>query len=150
MLPETRRLHTGMADGINEFNQQTIDEFRANEGKVGGPFESVQLLLLHTTGAKSGKARIAPLVFRQEGDALAVFGSKAGADDNPDWYHNVLANPAVSVEVGTDRFDAVARVAEGAERDRIWERQKTEVPNFAEYEKQTDRIIPVVVLERSA
>jgi deazaflavin-dependent oxidoreductase (nitroreductase family) len=149
MPQDIRRLDIGMADEINEFNQQIIEEFRANDGEVGGPFEGSQLLLLHTTGAKSGKARIAPLAYREEGDALAVFGSKAGADDNPDWYHNVIANPLVSVEVGADRFDAVARVADGAERDRIWEQQKTDVPNFAEYEKQTDRIIPVVVLERS-
>jgi deazaflavin-dependent oxidoreductase (nitroreductase family) len=150
MLVTTRGLDRHMADDINDFNRQIIEEFRANSGKVGGPFEGAQLLLLHTTGAKTGKERIAPLAYRQVGADLAVFGSKAGADDNPDWYHNVLANPTVGVEVGTERFDAVARIAEGAERDRIWEEQKADVPNFAEYEQQTDRIIPVVVLERSA
>ena len=150
MPVDTGRLSTDMTDEINDFNRQIIEEFRSNDGKVGGPFEGAQLLLLHTTGAKSGKPRVAPLAYRQEGAALAVFGSKAGADDNPDWFHNVLANPQVNVEVGTERFDAVARVADDAERDRIWEAQKTDVPNFAEYEKKTDRVIPVVLLERSA
>jgi deazaflavin-dependent oxidoreductase (nitroreductase family) len=145
-----RWLTLRMADDINDFNQQIIDEFRANDGKVGGPFQGAQLLLLHTTGAKSGKPRIAPLAFRQEGDAVAVFGSKAGADTNPDWFHNVVANPQVSVELGSERFDAIARVAEGSERDRIWEQQKADVPNFAQYEQQTDRQIPVILLERSS
>lgn len=134
---------------VNDFNRHTIEEFRANDGKVGGPFAGLQLLVLHTTGAKSGKPRLVPLAYRQVGDALAVFASKAGADDNPDWYHNVVAHPEVSVELGTERFDAVARVAERAERDRIWEAQKAAVPSFAEYEDKTGRVIPVVVLERS-
>jgi len=138
-----------MAD-INDFNQTIIDEFRANGGKVGGPFKGVQLLLLHSTGAKSGQERIAPLAYRTYGDHLVVFGSKAGAPTNPDWYHNLRANPKASVEVGTDTFDVTARVAEGEEHDRIWEDQKRDVPNFAEYEKNTDRKIPVIVLERAS
>lgn len=141
-----------MADdlnGINDFNRQIIEEFRANQGTVGGPFAGSQLLVLHTTGAKSGKPRLVPLAYRRVGDAFAVFASKAGADDNPDWYHNVVAHPEVNVELGAERFDAVARVAERAERDRIWEAQKAAVPAFAEYESKTDRVIPVVVLERS-
>jgi deazaflavin-dependent oxidoreductase (nitroreductase family) len=133
---------------MNDFNQQIIDEFRANEGKVGGPFEGARLLLLHSTGAKSGKERIAPLAYRPDGDHLVVFASKAGAPTNPDWYHNLLANPKATVEVGTDSFAVRARVADGDERDRIWEDQKREVPNFAEYEQKTDRRIPVIVLER--
>jgi deazaflavin-dependent oxidoreductase (nitroreductase family) len=136
-----------MAD-INDFNQKIIDEFRTNAGKVGGPFEGARLLLLHTIGAKSGKERIAPLAYRTDGDHLVVFGSKAGAPTNPDWYHNIVANPEVIVEVGTEQFAARARVAEGEEHDRIWEAQKRDIQNFAEYEKKTDRRIPVIVLER--
>ena len=133
---------------MNDFNQQIVDEFRTNAGKVGGPFKGARLLLLHSTGAKSGKERIAPLAYRTDGEHLVVFGSKAGAPTNPDWYYNLLANPKASVEVGTDTFEVTARVAKGEERDRIWDDQKRDVPNFAEYEKKTDRPIPVVVLER--
>jgi deazaflavin-dependent oxidoreductase (nitroreductase family) len=133
---------------INDFNQQIIDEFRANEGKVGGPFTGSQLLLLHTTGAKSGQERIAPLAYQRDGEHLAVFASKAGAPTNPDWFHNLVANPEVTVEVGTEQFAARARVAEGEEHDRIWEAQKRAVTHFVEYEKKTDRKIPVIVLER--
>jgi len=136
-----------MAD-MNDFNREIVDEFRANGGKVGGPFKGAQLLLLHSTGAKSGQERIAPLVYRTDGDHFVVFGSKAGAPTNPDWYHNLRANPKASVEVGTDTYDVTARVAEGEEHDRIWEQQKRDIPNFAEYEKKTDRKIPVIVLER--
>ncbi len=133
---------------MNDFNQKIIEEFRANDGKVGGPFAGSQLLLLHTTGAKSGQERIAPLAYRKEGESLAVFGSKAGAPTNPDWFHNLVANPEVTVEVGTDQFAARARVAEGDEHDRIWEAHTREVPNVAEYQKKTDRTIPVIILER--
>ncbi|MSO78505.1 MAG: nitroreductase family deazaflavin-dependent oxidoreductase [Acidimicrobiia bacterium] len=133
---------------MNDFNQKIIDEFRANEGKVGGPFEGSQLLLLHTTGAKSGQERIAPLAYRIDGDHFAIFASKAGAPTNPDWFHNLVANLDVTVEVGTEEFAARARVAEGEEHDRIWEAQKRDVHHFVEYEKKTDRKIPVVVLER--
>jgi deazaflavin-dependent oxidoreductase (nitroreductase family) len=134
----------------NDFNGPIIEEFRANDGKVGGMFEGRHLLLLHTTGAKSGQARVNPLAYRHDGDALVVFGSKAGASTHPDWYYNVLAHPQVRVEVGTEEFDAVARVAEGAERQRIWELQKRDIPVFAGYEQKTDREIPVVILERVA
>lgn len=133
---------------MQDFNQSIIEEFRANDGKVGGMFEGAPLLLLHTTGAKTGKERIAPLAYRREGDDLVVFASKAGAPTHPDWYHNLVANPNVSVEVGTETFDARARVAEGSERDEIWARQKAAISNFAEYERKTDRQIPVIVLER--
>ena len=135
------------AGNMNDFNQKIIDEFRANAGVVGGPFEGGTLLILHTTGAKSGAVRLSPLMYREEGDDLAIFASKAGAPDNPDWYHNVRANPDVTIEIGTETRAARARVAEGAERDEIWDRQKTEVPQFAEYEANTDRTIPVVILE---
>ena len=134
---------------MSDFNQKIIEEFRANAGKVGGPFQGAQLLLLHTTGAKSGQDRIAPLAYRNDGGHFVVFASKAGAPTNPDWYHNLVANPAVTVELGTEQFQARARIAEDDEHDRIWEAQKRDVPNFAEYEKKTDRRIPVIVLERS-
>jgi deazaflavin-dependent oxidoreductase (nitroreductase family) len=135
---------------VNDWNQQIIDEFRANGGKVGGPFEGMTLVLLHTRGAKSGQERINPLASREDGGNLVVFASKAGAPTNPDWFHNVLAHPDVEVEVGTDRYAARARVAEGEERDRIWALQKAEYPGFAEYEAKTTRQIPVVVLEKTS
>jgi deazaflavin-dependent oxidoreductase (nitroreductase family) len=134
---------------INDFNQKIIDEFRANGGKVGGMFKGAPLLLLHTTGAKTGTRRVAPLAYRRDGDHVVVFGSKGGAPTNPDWYHNLLANPRVTVEVGTEQFDADARVAEGEERERIFEQQKRDIPNFVEYEQKTDRQIPVIVIERA-
>jgi deazaflavin-dependent oxidoreductase (nitroreductase family) len=134
---------------VNDFNQQIIDEFRANDGRVGGPFEGARLLLLHTTGAKSGKERVNPLAYRRDGDRLVVFGSKAGAPTHPDWYHNLRAHPDATVEVGTERFPVRAHVAEGAEHTRLWEAQKADVPTFAEYEQKTDRPIPVIILERA-
>ena len=134
----------------NDWNQQIIDEFRANAGKVGGPFEGAPLLILHSTGAKSGQERVIPLVYRQEGDALVIFASKGGAPTNPDWLHNLRAHPQARIEVGTDTKQVVAREAQGDERDRIWEGHKQRFPNFAEYEAKTDRVIPVVVLEVAA
>jgi len=133
-------------------NQQIIDEFRANAGRVGGNFEGRTLLLLHHRGAKSGTERINPVAYqRLSEDSVAVFATMGGAPTNPDWYHNLVANPEVTVEVGTDTFPARARVAEGAERASIWERQKRDWPGFAEYEKRTEGIreIPVVVLEKT-
>lgn len=133
-----------------DYNQQIIDEFRANDGKVGGPFERMRLLLLHTTGARSGRPRVSPLAYRRDGDNLLVFGTKGGAPTHPDWYHNLRVNPRVTVEVGSDRFEAVARVTDTAERDKLWDEAKQEFPGFAEYEGKTDREIPVIVLERAA
>jgi deazaflavin-dependent oxidoreductase (nitroreductase family) len=134
----------------NDFNQRIIDEFRATDGKVGGPFEGRRLLLLHTTGAKTGRDLVHPLAFRREGDDLLVFGTKGGSPTHPDWYHNLRANPRVTVEVGKERFDASARVAGDSERDRLWEEAKEEIPAFADYERKTRRQIPVIVLERVA
>jgi deazaflavin-dependent oxidoreductase (nitroreductase family) len=131
----------------HDFNARIIEEFRANQGKVGGPFEGRPLLLLHHTGAKSGVERVNPVAYQVVGDAYAIFGSNSGGDTNPSWYHNLLANPEVTVEVGTTTIKVTARQAEGAERERIWERQKTERPAFADMEKQTSRRIPVLVLE---
>jgi deazaflavin-dependent oxidoreductase (nitroreductase family) len=134
----------------NDFNQQVIEEFRANGGKAGGPFEGLPLVLLHHTGAKSGIERVNPLAYqRLADDSVAVFASKGGAPTNPDWYHNLVANPNASIEIGTQRYDVTARVATGEERDRIWEAQKKTFPNFAEYETTTGgREIPVVVLDK--
>jgi deazaflavin-dependent oxidoreductase (nitroreductase family) len=132
---------------FQDWNSKIIAEFRANEGKVGGQFEGATLLLLHTVGAKSGQPRVNPVAYQDLGDGVAVFASKAGAPSNPDWYHNLLANPRVTAEIGTETLPFVARVAEGAERDRIWEAQKRANPGFADYERKTTRQIPVVILE---
>jgi deazaflavin-dependent oxidoreductase (nitroreductase family) len=138
-----------MAD-ISDWNRRIVEEFRAKGGKVSGQFEGANLLLLHTTGARSGQERINPLAYQELGDGrYAVFGSKGGSPRHPDWYRNIVANPDVKVEVGTDAFDATARVAEGEERDRIWTTQKAAVPGFAEYERRTARQIPVIVLSRA-
>lgn len=135
-------------DDVNEWNKQIIEEFRANDGKVGGPFEGMPLLILHSTGRKSGKERLNPLVYQPLDGAWAIFASKAGAPSHPDWFHNVTADGDVSIEVGTDTVDVRARVAEGDERTRLWEAQKANAPQFAEYEQSAgDREIPVVVLE---
>ena len=134
---------------MNDFNRQIIEEFRANGGKVGGGFEGAPMLLLHTTGAKSGKERVNPLVYQADGDRIVIFASKAGADTHPDWFHNVRANPEVTIEVGTETETRRARVAEGEERERIWAKQKQDMPGFAEYEAKTERVIPVVVLEQA-
>lgn len=130
-----------------DWNSKIIAEFRANGGKVGGMFEGASLLLLHTKGAKTGAERVNPLAYRADGAALVVFASKAGAPTNPDWFHNLRANPRVNAEVGTQTRELVARVAEGEERHRLWEAQKRDNPGFADYETKTDRQIPVVVLE---
>jgi deazaflavin-dependent oxidoreductase (nitroreductase family) len=133
-------------------NRQIIDEFRANGGRVGGRFEGRTLLLLHHRGAKTGAERINPVAYQRiSEDSVAVFASKGGASTNPDWYHNIVANPDVTVELGTETFPARARVAEGAERESIWERQKREWPGFSEYEENTHGIreIPVVVLDKT-
>ena len=130
-----------------DFNEQIIDEFRANAGRVGGAFEGAQLLLLHSTGAKSGKQRVNPVVYQQDGDRMAIFASKGGAPTHPDWYHNLMAHPRATVEVGADTFEVEARVAQGDERERLWEIQKQRYPTFGDYEEKTERVIPVVVLE---
>jgi len=133
-----------------DFNQQVIDEFRANEGRVGGNFEGAPLLLLHSTGARSGQERVNPMMYQDLGGGeIAVFASKAGQPTNPDWYHNLRAAPQATVEIGTETFPVRARFTEGDERERIWSKQKAEYPGFAEYEAKTTRLIPVVVLIRA-
>jgi deazaflavin-dependent oxidoreductase (nitroreductase family) len=133
---------------MSEWNSGIVDEFKANEGSVGGIFEGKPLLLLHHKGAKTGRERVSPLMYKQLDGAYAVFASKGGSDTNPDWYHNLVANPDVSIEVGTDKIDVRARVAEDAEHQRIWEPWKREFPQFAGYEQKTSRDgIPVIVLD---
>jgi deazaflavin-dependent oxidoreductase (nitroreductase family) len=132
-----------------DWNARIIKEFRTNEGHVGGPFEGAPLLLLTTTGARSGRTRINPLMYLRDGDRLVVFGSKGGAPTNPDWFHNVVANPDASVEVGTERFPVQAIVATGNERDELFAEQAKRYPQFAEYAAKTERTIPVIVLERA-
>ncbi len=133
--------------GVNDWNKGIIEEFRANGGKVGGQFEGAPLLLLHSTGAKSGQAWVNPIMYLADGDNFVVFASKAGAPTSPDWYHNLIANPRASVEVGEATVNVVAKVAEGDTRERLWSTQKELYPGFAEYEAKTTRLIPVVVLE---
>jgi deazaflavin-dependent oxidoreductase (nitroreductase family) len=133
---------------MHDFNQQIIDEFRANDGRVGGNFEGAPLLLLHTTGAKTGQERIHPLMYQDLGDGrAAIFASKAGADTDPVWYRNLTANPGVSAEIGTETRSFTARTAPDDERATIWDQQKQAYPGFAEYEAATTRTIPVVVLD---
>ena len=134
---------------MSDWNASIIEEFRANEGKVGGPFEGATLLLLHTRGAKTGEDRVHPLMYQAKDDDVVIFASYAGAPSNPAWFHNVVADSDVTVEIGTDTVPMRARVTEGEERDRLWNRQKELVPSFADYENKTNRTIPVVVLERS-
>lgn len=133
---------------VNDWNRKIIDEFRANDGRVGKPFENTPLLLLHTVGSRSGAARVNPLAYRTHDDAFVVFGSFAGSPTHPAWFHNLRVAPDVDVEVGTATIPVRARVTEGAEREEIWSAQKREAPAFAEYEEKAGRQIPVVVLER--
>jgi deazaflavin-dependent oxidoreductase (nitroreductase family) len=147
-MSEEETSNEAAAKTMNDWNATIIDEFRANDGLVGGVFEGAPVLLLHTRGAKSGAERINPMMYLDEDGTIYVFASKAGADHHPDWYHNLVANPTVSVEAGTETFDAVATPVDRAERDRIYAIQATRFPNFAEYETKTTRVIPVVKLER--
>jgi len=133
------------------FDDQTIQEFRANGGVVGGYFEGTYLLLLHQKGAKSGAERVVPLAHLDVDDGYAVFASKGGADENPAWYHNLRANPDTAVEIGTEQVEVTAREATGEEREAIWARQVAKVPSFGEYEQKTKRpYIPVMVLQPAA
>lgn len=136
-----------VSDQIQDFNAKIIAEFRANDGQVGPPFEGAPLLLLHSTGAKSGAERVHPVVYQSVDLGWAIFASKAGAPTHPAWYHNLVAHPDASIEVGADTVDVRARVAEGDEREQLWSRQKELMPGFADYEAATTRTIPVVVLE---
>jgi len=136
-------------EDMSEWNKGIIEEFRANAGKVGGPFEGAPLLLLHTTGAKSGEERINPLMYLADGHRYVVFASKGGHDYHPHWMLNIEASPAVELEVGTERFEAKAEVLrDGPERDKLYAEQVARFPQFGEYEEKAARTIPVVVIER--
>ena len=132
----------------NDFNAGVIEEFRANGGTAGGIFEGMPLLLLHNVGAKSGTDFVTPLVYLDDGGNWVIFASKGGAPSNPGWYHNLKANPAVSIEVGSETVDVTAEEATGAERDRLYATQEEQQPQFVEYAQKTDRKIPVIVLKR--
>jgi len=133
---------------MSNWNDGIVDEFRSNNGEVGGVFAGKPLLLLHHKGARTGRERVSPLMYQRVGESYAVFASKGGAETNPDWYHNLLAHPEVEIEVGEITLDVRARLAKGEEQDTIWERQKREFPQFAGYEEKTSRErIPVIVLD---
>lgn len=131
---------------VNNWNKKVIEEFRTNEGRVGGNFEGKTLLLLHTKGAKSQQERINPVACIKDGDRLAVIASKAGAPTHPDWYYNIVANPQVTVEVGAENFQALASVAEEPERTRLYNQMVEVMPGFDDYRRNTTRVIPVIVL----
>ena len=133
---------------LHDFNQHVISEFRANQGKVGGQLANMPVLLLTTTGAKSGRALTKPLAYTRDGDRIVVIASFAGGPKNPPWYHNLVANPVATVELGSERFRVRAAVTAGEERQRLFNRQAEQMPIFAEYQKKTSRQIPVIVLRR--
>jgi deazaflavin-dependent oxidoreductase (nitroreductase family) len=131
----------------NDFNERIIEQFRANRGRVGAPFEGRPLLLLHHTGARTGTPRVNPLAYLADGDRYVIFASKAGAPTNPDWYHNLRAHPDVTIEVGTDTLKATAREVTGKERERLFAAMADRSPSFAEYQRRTERLIPVIALD---
>lgn len=133
---------------IRAFNERIVAEFRANGGKVGPPFEGATLLLLHTTGAKSGQPRLAPLAYLTIDGRMIIIGSKAGSDTNPDWVHNLRATPQAHVEVGIEEFDVVAHELPTAERDEVFEKVVAAAPGFGEYQAKTTRVIPLFELKR--
>lgn len=133
---------------MSDWNDKIIAEFRDNGGKVGGNFEGAPLLLLHTTGAKTGEQRVSPMMYQSVANGWAVFASYAGRDINPAWFHNLRAHPDVSIEVGTETVEVEARELTPEEREPVWQQQKRAFPGFADYEEKTDRVIPVVLLTR--
>jgi deazaflavin-dependent oxidoreductase (nitroreductase family) len=135
---------------VSDWNAGIIEEFRANEGRVGGMFEGAPMILVHHIGARSGTERVTPLVYFPEADGtMVIVASKAGAPDNPDWYHNLKAHPKVDVEVGTETFPVDVAEVEGAEREEVWTRVVAKNPGFGEYQEKTTRILPVIRLTRS-
>ena len=137
-----------MADPMAEFNKKVIDEFRSSGGKVGGQFAGAPMIIVTHIGAKSGKSYTTPLVYTKDGNRFVIIASKAGAPNNPSWYHNLLAHPEVTVEIGADKFKAKASEVKGAERDRLFAAQAKMMPQFNDYAKKTARKIPVFTLER--
>ena len=136
--------------GPNDWNQKVIDEFRANEGKVGGYFEGAPMVLIHHIGARSGKERVSPLVYLLDGDDMVIAATKGGAPSHPDWYHNLKAHPKIAVEVGTTEFVVGATEVTGPERDDLWHRLVEQRPGFADYETKTTRIFPMFRLSRES
>ena len=134
---------------MSDFNRAVIEEFRANEGRVGGPFEGLPVLLLTSTGAKTGERRTTPVMYLPDGERMVIIASKGGAPANPAWYHNLLANPAATVEVGPETVEVNAVVTAGEERRRLFDRQAELHPQFADYQRKTTREIPVLALERT-
>jgi deazaflavin-dependent oxidoreductase (nitroreductase family) len=137
---------SAMSTSPADFNSQIVDEFRANEGRVGGMFDGMPLLLLHHTGAKSGQERINPLAYLEDGGSYVIFASKGGAPTNPAWYHNLITNPQAKIEVGTQELAVVASEVTGSERDRLYAAQAERAPGFGDYQQKTTRKIPVVAL----
>lgn len=135
-------------DEFNEWNKKVIEEFRANGGSLGGPFAGAPILLLYTVGRRSGKKFLNPLAYYADGDRYLVFASKGGADVHPDWYLNLIAAPTARIEVGTESFDVQVTELHGEERDRLYAAQAELMPNFAEYQAKTERVIPVIALSR--
>ena len=133
---------------VNELNERVIKEFRSNGGKVGTPFANMPMILVTHTGAKTGKPYTTPLVYTRDGDRVVVIASKRGAPNNPAWYHNLVAHPTVTLEIGTESFKAKARVATGDERERLYNQQAAQMAVFNEYRAKTTRKIPVIVFER--
>ncbi|MCW2627976.1 nitroreductase family deazaflavin-dependent oxidoreductase [Mycobacterium sp.] len=136
------------AETMKAFNKNIVEEFRANNGKVGGPFEGATLLLLNTTGAKSGQPRLAPLAYLTIDGKTVIIGSKAGADTNPDWVHNLRANPQAHIEVGADAYDVTARELPPAERAEMYPKVVAAAPGFGQYQDKTSRVIPLFELQR--
>jgi deazaflavin-dependent oxidoreductase (nitroreductase family) len=135
---------------FNAFNRGIVEEFRANHGVVGGPFEGAPMILVTHKGAKSGTERTSPLVYTRDGDDVVIIASMGGAPKHPAWFHNIKANPQVTVEIGDDTYVANARIlTEGPERQRLFDQQAALMPNFKEYQEKTSRVIPVVVLSKA-
>ena len=133
-----------MSGAVRDWNAQVIAEFRGNHGKVGGQFEGAPLLLIDHTGARTGKLRTNPVMYLKDGNRFLVFASKGGAPTNPDWYHNLKAHPEVRIEIGNETVDVRAEIITGPERDKLYARQASLYPQFAQYQRQTKRIIPVI------
>ncbi len=133
---------------MSDWNKAVIEEFRANEGKVGGHFKEMTLLLLHTTGAKSGQDRLNPVAYLADGERYLIIASKGGAPTHPSWYHNIVAHPEVTIEVGAEKFRVLAEVVQEPERTQLFNQVSSKYTGFAEYEKKTSRVIPVIALTR--
>ncbi len=151
MVPErqqpTSQPEEAEVSAVPDFNAKTIAEFRSNQGRVGGPFQGAPLLLLHSTGARSGETRVNPVMYLRDGERYLVFASKGGSPENPAWYHNLRAHPETRIEVGSETLEVTAAELRGDERDALWARQTELYPQFAEYQMKTDRKIPVVALQ---